>query len=247
MIPFIVRLINITVVIGILFGVFGWFWLPQMLNGNLPGPYWLILFYSVSIPIVILISLAFLFVLMLYRFVLSLIVRAGKADPTSLMLRNGMLKLLVVTLVAGFPGYIGEFSDIGTQPFGGRTYQLLMQQTSSYASYSVFNCLWLMSWCESELQTARQPRPLPTATPMSDRLVVIDNTAIQIPAPLFATPSPPAALLVNSSGLGLYLQVGNEFSLISTIVPTATPFPTFTPISTPPPEIIVTIAPSATP
>ncbi len=252
MFKLVTRLLNGVIVIGIFMGVFGWVWLPNMLNGTLPGPYSLLIWYVISIPIIIGIALAFLFFLFIYRFVLRLMLRGGE-DATSLTLRNGMARLLIVTIVAGFPGYMGNFEAMQQEPFGGRYYQLLMQHNNSHASFSVFNCFEPLGvWCRSELQTPRLAPPLPTPTPLSDVQVVVNDRTIVIRPPLLPTPTPPAELLLDTTGVGLLLRVGAEYAVVTTIEPTPTVDPLLlTPLPegtlNSPPKIIITIAPSVTP
>lgn len=242
MFTIVVRILNGLIVIGILMGVFGWFWLPNMLNGTIPGPYWLLVWYVLSIPIVVGISFVFLIFLFLYRFVLRLIMR-GEGDGASLDLRNGMVRLLVVALVAGFPGYIGEFEALQRTEFGDRYYQLLMQRTSSYASYSVFNCVEPLGlWCESEIQTPRLAPPNPTPTPFPEYVLVIDENPITIKPPTLPTVTPPAELITDTTGIGLMLKVGPDYAVITTLEPTPTPDMAVT--GTP---VVVTIVPSVTP
>lgn len=247
------RILNIFIVIGIFMGVFGWFWMPNMLSGNMPGPYWLLMWYVVSIPIIIGIAFVFLAFIFLYRFILRIVLRGGE-DAATLALRNGMVRLLVVALVAGFPGYIGNFEALQQESFGGRYYQLLMQHTNSYASYSVFNCFEPVGmWCESELQTPRMSPPNPTPTPIPDFTLVIDNNPIVVRPPNLPTVTPPAELITDTMGIGLILKVGTDYAVITTLEPTATadpltppPSPTFVPVGTPTaPPVVVTIAPTA--
>lgn len=232
-------ILNALLIVGLFMGVFGWFWLPNMLNGNLPGPYALLVWYIISIPVVIGISLMFLVILSLYRFVILLVMR-GSEDDASLLLRNKMLSLLVITIIGGFPGYIGNFDTLQEEAFGGRYYQLLMQHTPNYASYSVFNCFEPIGvWCQSEMQTPRLTPPEPTPTPMSDFVIVIDNNPINLRPPNLPTVTPPAELLLDTTEVGLLLKVGTEYAVVTTIVPT--------PSDITPPEAVVTIAPSVTP
>lgn len=241
MINFISLIINVLIGIGLFMGVFGWFWLPNMLSGNLSGPYGLLLWYVVSIPFMLGVAFIFLFLLTLYRFVMFVIMR-GASDPTTLLIRNKILSLFAVVLIAGFPGYIGTFDTLQTEEFGGRYYQLLMQHTSNSASFSVFNCASAIGhWCQSELQTPRLGPPIPTPTPLSEAVIVVDNNPIHLRPLAVPTVTPPAELLVDTTGVGLLLKVGPEVVVVTTIVPTATS------VGTAPPDVIVTIAPSATP
>ncbi len=234
-------ILNALLIIGLFMGVFGWFWLPNMLNGNWPGPYALLVWYIISIPLVIGISLIFLVMISLYRFVILLVMQ-GKGDATSLLLRNKILSLLIVSIIGGFPSYIGNFDTLQKEAFGGRHYQLLMQHTPNYASFSVFNCFEPIGvWCQNEIQTPRLTPPYPTPTPMSNFVIVIDNNPINLRPPALPTVTPPAELLLDTTGVGLLLKVGAEYAVVTTIVPTPTP------VDIIPPEVMVTIAPSVTP
>jgi len=214
-------------VVIIAFGVYAYFLRPRFLDGLVAAPYWVLRFYNWGAPQLFYFTIIFILVLWPLVFFGRLL---GLKMPDEVApLKRILLFNLGLGLVAALPVLAVEFNHMEMEPLADDNFYLMRQEVGGTALYTVFECDDPAGfYCRNLLWTEPLPVPLPTAVPLSEETIEVNGQVITIAPPFIPTATPPAELIVDTTGSEISLKIGNSRLPITTTVTTAeaTPEPT---------------------
>lgn len=228
----IIKVVNIS---AVLLGLYGWIWYPRFLNGQWPGPYWLMWIYDAGIFIMLGVAVISLGIVLLYRFVVGIFTPAA---PLSLIFKNLLIWAVFLLLIAGIPTAFNSITTLQSEQFNNNVYHLSMVGNGQLITYSVFECVDPLSiMCRQIAQSPPVPPPPPPPPSPSGRTEVVMGTPVFIPPPALPTMTPPAQLITDTTGeTVLAVQVGTNFQPVAAVddslltpAPPATPTPQIAP------------------
>ena len=201
-------MMQIARVVIVAFGLYAYLIRPRFLDGMVSAPYWFLRFYNWGAPQIFYFTIFFIAVLWPITFILGLFgigLPDGVKPLKRILLINSGLALL-----ATFPVLAVDFHHMEMEPLADDNFYLMRQQSGGAAWYIVFECDDPAGFsCNNLLWTEQLPAPAPTAVPLSEETIEVNGQVITIAPPFIPTATPPAELVVDTTGSEISLRVGN--------------------------------------